>query len=103
MKMAKAFAVLAAVFLVSAVAVGTLGPVDMSLGEGLSALDKARVADVERFVRTHISGWLWDHPLKALFGRPVWLLPASIGLVLVGASCTAATRGNPLNTRRRRS
>lgn len=103
MRMAKVFAVLAAVFLVSAVAVGTLGPIDMSLGDGLSALDKVRMAAVERFVRMHISGWLWDHPLKALFGRPIWLLPASIGLVLAGASCTAATSRNPLNSRRRRS
>jgi hypothetical protein len=103
MKWAKIFAVLAAVCLVGAVAVATLGPEDMTLGDGLGALGQSRLAGVERFVRLHLSDWIWDHPLKALLMRPIWLMPASLGIILAGASATAANSGTPLNSRRRRS
>ena len=105
MKLAKIFAILAAIFLVGAVAVGTLGPDDMSLGEGLAALDRLHLSAAEHFVRLHLSDWLWDHPIKALLVRPVWLVPASLGLLLAGACATAANSSgsSPLNSRRRRS
>ena len=103
MRLAKIFAVLAAVCLVGAVALGTLEPDDLSLGDGLLAFDQGRLAAFERFVRLHFSGWLWDHPMKALLVRPIWLIPACAGLVLAGASASAASRGNALNSRRRRS
>jgi hypothetical protein len=103
MKVAKTFAVLAAICLVGAIAVATLGPEDMTLGEGIAAMDIFQLASVEKFVRVHVSGWIWDHPFKALLDRPLWLLPASIGLLLAGACATAATSGNALNSRRRRS
>ncbi len=104
MKLAKILAVLAAVCLVGAVAVATLGPEDMTLGDGLGALDRLRLDGVERFVRLHLSNWIWDHPLKALLMRPIWLVPASLGIILAGASATAANSGGtPLNSRRRRS
>jgi hypothetical protein len=104
MKLAKIFAVLAAICLVGAVAVGTLGPDEMSLGEGLAALDRLHLSAAEHFVRLHLSDWLWDHPIKALLVRPIWLVPASLGLLLAGACATAANSGgSPLNSRRRRS
>lgn len=103
MRTAKIFAVSAAVLLVCAVAVGTLGPDNMSLGEGIASLDKISLADVERYVRDHFSAWLWDHPVKALLGRPLWLIPASISLICAGAAATAATNRGALNSRRRRS
>jgi hypothetical protein len=103
MKIAKTLAVLAAVFLVGAVAIGTLGPEDMTLAEGLAALDQIRLAAAERFVRVHMSVWLWEHPLKALLGRPLWLLPTAVGLILAGASATVATTERAPNSRRRRS
>jgi hypothetical protein len=103
MKIAKTLAVLAAMFLVGAVAIGTLGPEDMTLGEGLAALDQLWLAATEHFVRVHMSAWLWEHPLKAVLARPLWLLPAAIGLILVGGSATAATTERAPNSRRRRS
>ncbi len=103
MKLAKTFAVLAAVFLVGAVAIAALGPDDLSLGDGLAAIDQFRLAALERFVRTHLSGWIWDHPVKGLLMRPIWLLPAAFGLIFAGASATAVTSSNALNSRRRRS
>ena len=100
---AKVLAVLAAAMLVGALAAGTLGPSDMSLGEGLAALDHTTVAAVEAWVRAHVSGWLWDHPVRAVMERPVWLLPVSAGLLFAGGSMTAASVQKAPTQRRRRS
>ncbi len=103
MKTAKALAVVAALFFIAAVALGTLVPGDLSLGEGLASFDKFHLAATERFVRLHLSAWLWDHPLKALLVRPLWLVPAALGLILAGGSATAATSNRAPSSRRRRS
>lgn len=103
MRLAKIFAVLAAVFLVGAVAIATLGSPDLSLGEALTTIDAARLAATERFVRLHLSAWMWDRPVKALFARPVWMVPAALGLIFAGAAFTAANNGNALKSRHRRS
>jgi hypothetical protein len=103
MRVAKVLAVLAAILLVGAVALATLGPPDMTFGEGLAALDHVRLQAVEHYFRTHLSVWVWEHPLAALFARPLWLMPAALGLVCAGAAATAATMPNATTTRRRRS
>ncbi len=103
MMVAKVLAVLAAILLVGAIAVATLGPPDMTLGEGMRAIDALRLSVMEHYVRTHLSNWVWDRPLTALLVRPIWLLPAALGLICAGASATAATRPSTSTTRRRRS
>ena len=100
---AKMFAVLAATLLVGAVAVGTLGPQDLSLGEALTGLDRLRFAAVEQYVRGHLSAWLWDHPIRALLVRPPWLLPTALGVLFAGVAMTTATSQKAPNSRRRRS
>ncbi len=101
--LAKVLAVIAAVMFVGAVAAGTLGPPDMSLGEALASLDHLRVTAVEAYVRIHLSAWLWDHPVRAVMERPVWLLPACAGLLFAGGSMTAASLQKAPTSRRRRS
>ena len=103
MMLAKVFAVVAAAMLVGAVAAGTLGPQDMSLGEALTALDHLKTAAVEAWIRAHLSGWLWDHPVRALMDRPVWLVPAAAGLLFAGGAMTAASTQKAPTSRRRRS
>ena len=103
MMVAKILAVLAAAFMVGAVAVGTLGPPDMTLGEALSALDHIRLAAVEAYVRTHLSAWIWEHPVTSLLVRPVWLVPAAAGLLMAGSAMTVASAYKAPNSRRRRS
>ena len=100
---AKILAVLAATLLVGAVAVATLGPQDISLGEALNAIDHIRFAAVEAYIRAHVSAWLWEHPVTSLLVRPPWLLPAAIGVLLAGAAMTMATSQKAPNSRRRRS
>ncbi len=103
MMLAKVFAVVAAAMLVGAVAAGTLGPQDMSLGEALASLDHLRVTALEAWIRGHVSGWLWDHPVRALMERPVWLVPAAAGLLFAGGAMTAASTQKAPTSRRRRS
>ncbi len=100
---AKVLAVLAAILLVGAVAVATLGPPDITLGEALAMIDRVRLAATEHYVRTHLSVWFWEHPLTALSVRPLWLIPAALGLIFAGAATTVATMPNATTTRRRRS
>ena len=100
---ARVLAILSAVLLVGAVAVATLGPQDMTLGQGLFAMDHAGVLAAEAFTRAHLSGWLWDHPVMALIARPVWLIPAALGLICAGGAMTAASGGSAAASRRRRS
>ena len=100
---AKILAVIAAVMLVGAVAAGTLGPPDMSLGEALASLDHLRVTAMEAYIRTHLSAWFWDHPVRAVMDRPVWLLPACAGLLFAGGAMTAASLQKAPASRRRRS
>ncbi len=99
----RVLAILSAILLVGAVAVATLGPQDMTLGQGLFAMDHARLLAAETFTRTHLSPWLWDHPIMAMIARPVWLIPAALGLICAGGAMTAASGGNAAASRRRRS
>ncbi len=103
MMLARVFAVLAAVMLVGAVAAGTLAPQDFSLGEALASLDHLRLTAVELWVRAHLTPWIWDHPLRALMDRPIWLVPAAVGLLFAGGAMTAASTHKATPSRRRRS
>ena len=101
--LARILAVVAAVMLVGAVAAGTLGRPDLSLGEALASLDHLKLAAVQAYVHAHWSAWLWDRPIRALLDRPVWLLPVAAGLLFAGGAMTAASMHKAPNSRRRRS
>ncbi len=100
---ARVLAILSAVLLVGAVAIATLGPQDMTLGQGLFAMDHVGLLAAETFTRTHLSAWLWDHPVMAMIARPMWLVPAALGLICAGGAMTAASGGSAAASRRRRS
>ncbi len=101
--LAKTLAVLSAVLLVGAVALGTLGPPDMTLGEALAVADHVRINAIEAWVRGNLSPWFWDHPAAAMLARPLWLAPAAAGLLLGGGALTVASSQKAPNSRRRRS
>ncbi len=103
MIVAKVLAVLAAALLVGSVAIGTLAPQDMTLGDAWILMDNSHMHVVEAFVRAHLSPWVWERPVTALLARPVWFLPAGTGLILAGAAMTAASRHKAAPSRRRRS
>ncbi len=92
-------AVLAAAFLVGAVAVAMIGPPNVPLGAALYMLDRRVVYDVQ----AHLAAWMWDDAALPLLVRPAWLLPACIGVVCAGLSLSVASRKRPQRTPRRRS
>lgn len=77
-------AVLAALFLVGAVALGLLTPRGMTLEQGLMLLDQSTVT----WLKAHAVPWMWETLEVPLLIRPVWMLPAALGLVLAGAAAT---------------
>lgn len=95
---ARIFAVLAALFLVSAVAIGTLTPPGLTLGQGLVMLDRGGPA----WLRDHSAGWMWDWLEYPFMVRPLWLIPACLGLICAGMALSL-NLGNASQSRRRRS
>lgn len=91
-------AVLAAVFLVGAVAIALIGPPDAPLGAELYAIDREGVFALQR----HVTGWLWDAVALPVLMRPAWLLPACIGILCGGLSLSLSTRQRPQRSTRRR-
>ena len=98
----RALAVLAAVFLVSAVALAALGPPNVPLGAALFMLDRDILASVEGGLQAHLSRWMWNEVVMPLLMRPAWLLPAAVGLVCAGVSLTLTNRQRPQRSSRRR-
>ena len=95
---ARVFAVLAALFLVSAVAIATLTPASLSLGQGLLMLDRA----MPGWLREHSPGWVWEWMEYPFLVRPVWLLPACLGVICAGLAASF-NLGATSPSRRRRS
>lgn len=91
------FAVLAAVFLVGAVAIASLAA-QWNLEEGLLQVSPAATG----WLRGHSPPWLWTYAELPLLQRPLWLLPVCAGLVCSGLAASF-NRGKSPNTRRRRS
>ncbi len=92
------FAVLAALLLVSAVAIATLTPQGLTLGQGLVLLDRGLSA----WLRAHSTAWMWEWLELPLLLRPLWLVPASLGVICAGVAASF-NLGNASPSRRRRS
>ncbi len=96
-------AVLAASLLVGAVALAMLGPPDMPLGAALFLIDHDLVHAFQGGIQAHFDQWMWDDVVLPFLVRPVWLLPAFLGLVLAGLSLTLSNnQRRPQRSQRRR-
>lgn len=95
---ARVFAVLAALLLVLAVAIASLTPAGMTLGQGLLMLDGGSPA----WLRAHTGAWLWNWLEMPFLVRPLWLVPACLGVICAGMAATF-NQGNASPSRRRRS
>ena len=91
------FAVLAAVFLVAAVAIFALTPLGLTLGQALLQLDRTALD----WTRANIAPWVWNNLALPLLLRPLWLVPACLGLVCAGVAGSFNFRTS--TTRQRRS
>ncbi len=94
----RVLAALAALFLVLAVAIASLTPLGMTLGQGLMLLDGGWLA----WLQKHSASWAWTGIELPFLLRPLWLIPAAVGLICAGAAATL-NFGKPSPSRRKRS
>jgi len=89
------FTVLAAIFLVGAIALATMLPPDMSLNEALHAIDAASADSIQHGMVGTVGKSFWDWAFVPLLMRPVWLLPLCLGLICIGGALTAGFHATP--------
>jgi hypothetical protein len=94
-------AVLAAVLLVSAVALATFGPQSVSLGQAIFLLDHDVIDRLPQWSAHIMGAWVWAAIVQPLLARPAWLLPASAGIICVGISMSLSTRKTTHRSHRR--
>lgn len=92
---ARIFAVLAATFLVGAVALGTVLPPDMTLFEAVHVLDSARADAAQAAAIGQLGQAVWNAVAVPMLLRPVWLLPLSIGIVFAGGGLSFSFPPSP--------
>ena len=95
------FAVIAAIFLVGAVATAMLAPPSMPLGHVLFAIDRGWMDALQRAMSHDLPRWVSRWIISPFLLRPAWLLPACIGVVATGFSITLSSRTRPDHARRR--
>jgi hypothetical protein len=81
-------AIIAAALLVGTVALATLESPDMPLGQALLLLDRESLSVFQSQVDRLFAHWMWSEIILPVLVRPVWLLPAALGLICVGLSLT---------------
>lgn len=97
----RTLAVLAAVLLVGAVALATLGPPAVPLGGLLVMIDHDLTETLRSGIEQHFAAWMWNDMMVPLLVRPAWLVPASLGLIAAGAALSMAGRKPAGRTHRR--
>jgi hypothetical protein len=95
-------AVIAAILLVGSVAIATLGPPDVPLGQILLMLDHDLTEALRNSVEQHLSAWIWADLVMPLLVRPAWLMPAALGLICAGVAFSVSGR-KPAGRPHRRS
>ena len=95
---ARIFAVLAAIFLVVSIGIAALTPLGLTLAQWLLSLNATAVD----WAHTHSPAWVWTWIELPFLLRPLWLLPACLG-VIAGGLALSLNLGRASPSRRRRS
>lgn len=95
---ARIFAVLSAVFLVGAVGIAALTPLGLTLAQGLLMINHTLLT----WLDAHSYAWMASWIEQPLLMRPLWLVPASLGVVCAGLAATF-NLGKASPSRHRRS
>ena len=98
----RALAVVAAVFLTGAIAIGMLADPGWPLGAALYAVDAGVLEFVQTTLRVHLPQWAWGYGVLPFLVRPAWLLPAFVGMVAGGLCLTLTWRSQQASRSRRR-
>lgn len=96
------FAVLAAALLVGSVALASLLPSDISLYGALHMMHPVSPDHLQQLVMGRFGRFVWNAVALPLLNRPVWLIPASLGLICVGGALSTLNPTAP-RTKQRRS
>ena len=96
--LARIFAVLSALFFVTAVGIAALTQLGTTLAWGLKAIEPSSLG----WIQEHSSSWVLNWIAKPLLERPLWLVPVSLGVVFAGLAASF-NLGNATTSRRRRS
>lgn len=97
----RVFAVLSAACLVAAFALASILPPDLPLAAAIALLDHRLLYQVQQSAARMLPVWAWNWGVVPLLMRPVWLLPASFGIIFAGVAVT--TSSGPSRSHRRRS
>lgn len=92
MTLQRILAVVAAILLVGSVALATLGPPGVPLGQLLLMLDHDLTDALRSGIEQYLASWIWEDVVEPLLLRPAWLLPAAIGLLCAGAAFSVPAR-----------
>ena len=88
----RTLAVLSAILLVGSVALATLGPPGVPLGQMLFMVDHDLMDRMHRFIAGTMTDWVWSELTVPLLLRPAWLVPASVGLICAGVAVSLSNR-----------
>lgn len=102
MTLQRILAVISAIFLVGSVALATLGPPSVPLGQLLLMVDHDLTAALQTGMEHHLAAWMWEDLVMPLLARPAWLVPAALGLICAGAAFSVPAR-KPAGRPHRRS
>ncbi len=94
-------AVISAMFLVGTVALATLGPGTVSLGRALMSFDRGWPEAVHDWLVRGPGDWAWTAIALPLLVRPVWLVPAALGLICLGLTLSVSNRKSAHRSHRR--
>lgn len=94
-------AVLSAILLVASVAIATVGPPGVPLGQMLYLMDHGLMDRLHGFVAGHMTEWVWSELAVPLLLRPAWLVPVSIGLICAGMAVSLSNRKPARHTHHR--
>lgn len=102
MTLQRILAVISAILLVGSVALATLGPPSVPLGQLLLMVDHDLADALRSGIEQHLASWIWDDVAVPLLARPAWLVPAALGLIFAGAAFSVPRR-KPAGRPHRRS
>jgi hypothetical protein len=97
----RVLAVIAAILLVAAVAIGTFGAQSISLGQAIYLFDHDVLDKLPLWSSRTLGTWMWVAVIQPLLQRPAWLVPASLGLICIGLSLSLSNRKTTHRSHRR--
>ena len=98
----RTLSIVAAIMLVAAFLLATIGPSPTILSDLLATLSPELVAKTAQWLTAADAEWVWRRVLLPVLQRPAWLVPASISLLAAGGAATLAMGDGQRRPRRKK-